>query len=66
MPMKEKLRRGITVASSVNEISTDHLRNRVVVRGGRGVIRPPPPTPFYSLPSKRYGLRLLDRYLKTT
>jgi hypothetical protein len=44
--MKEKLRRKITVTSSLKEISTEQLRNRVVVL--------------------RYGIRLQDRYLKTT
>ncbi len=45
----------ITVTSSSNEISTDKLGNRVVVRGGVSL---PAPTPFYS--------RLLDKYVKTT
>ncbi len=54
--MKETPRRKITVMSSFNEISTDQLGNRVVVR--EGGVTPPVPTPFYS--------SLVDRYLKTT
>jgi hypothetical protein len=45
-----------TVTSSLNEISSDHLKNRMVVRGGG--VTPPDPSLFDS--------RLLDRYLKTT
>jgi hypothetical protein len=51
--MKETPRRRITVTSSSNEISTDQLGNRVVVRVARA-------SPI-SLCS-----RLLDRYVKTT
>ena len=40
--MKETPRRRITVRSSLTEISTDQLRNRVWVSGG-GII-PPAPT----------------------
>ncbi len=38
--MKETLRRRITVTSSLNEISTDHLRNG---DGGEALLLPPPP-----------------------
>jgi hypothetical protein len=48
--MKETSRRRITVTSSLNEISTDQLRNRVVTGGGIT------PIPFYS--------RLLDGIFK--
>jgi hypothetical protein len=44
------------VTSSLNEISTDKLGNRVVVREGGVTL--PAPTPFYN--------RLLDKYVKTT
>jgi hypothetical protein len=54
--MRETPRRKITVTSSFNEISTDQLGYRVVVKGGGVTL--PVPTPFCS--------RLLDRYLKTT
>ncbi len=43
--MSETPRRRITVRSSLNEISTDQLGNRSVVRGGA---TPPTSTPFYS------------------
>jgi hypothetical protein len=46
-----------TDTSSLNEIPTDQLRNRVGMRE-EGVIPPPAPAPFYN--------RLLCRYLKTT
>jgi hypothetical protein len=49
--MKEIPRKRITVTSSLNEMSTDQLRNRMAVTL-------PASTPFYS--------RLLERYLKTT
>ncbi len=34
IPSKETPRKRMTVTSSLNEISTDQLRNRLVVRGG--------------------------------
>jgi hypothetical protein len=49
-------RRIIRVTSSSNEISTDKLGNRVVVREGGVTL--PAPAPFYC--------RLLDKYVKTT
>jgi hypothetical protein len=52
--MMETPRRRIMVTSSLNETSTDHIGNRVVVRG----ITPPSPISLYS--------RLMGRYLKTT
>ncbi len=49
--MKEGLNpRRITDTSSLNEISTEQLENRVVVRaGGGGALLFPSPTPFYSI-----------------
>ncbi len=40
---EEASRRRITVRSSINEISTDQLGNRVVVMIGDALLRPPPP-----------------------
>jgi hypothetical protein len=40
--MKETPRRRITVTSSLNEISTDHLMMGLVA-GGEALLRPPPP-----------------------
>jgi hypothetical protein len=55
--MKEISRR-TTVTSSLNEISTGHPENMMVVRGGGEAFLRHPPTPFYS--------EILDGYLKTT
>jgi hypothetical protein len=44
--MKETPRRRITVTSSLNEIPTDQLGNRVRVRGVKGYSGRPPPPPF--------------------
>jgi hypothetical protein len=41
--MRELSRRRRTVTSSLNEIFTDQLGNRVVVGGGGALLRPPPP-----------------------
>jgi hypothetical protein len=54
--MKETPKRGMTVTSSLNEMSTDQLGHRIGVGGGGGGgVTPPASTPFYS--------SLLDRYL---
>jgi hypothetical protein len=50
--MEEAPTRRVTVTSSLNEISTDHLGDRVVEKGGGDILRPPP--------------TLMDRYLETT
>ncbi len=44
---KETLKRRITVASSLNEVSTEQLGNRLMVRGGGGVLLSLP-TPLYA------------------
>jgi hypothetical protein len=49
--MEEAPTRRVTAMSSLNEISTDHLGDRVVEKWGGG-------TPLVS--------RLMDRYLETT
>jgi hypothetical protein len=56
--VKETPRRRITVTSSLNEISTDQLGNRVAVR--RGGIIPPTHITFSA------GFRNPDRCTKTT